>query len=182
MSSNTFISVWVRQALGSMMERAAHRGEPIIMGEALASIRRRFPGLAISNEELAAGVMGEAVAAGAKVVSDGGSRESARSMYPMETKLSSAASAALQVFFSNYSAGDRAFAVSDAIREVRQVVPESELSNNDLLAAIAAAGTGAHLNVAFDVPVERPKAADLSEWENEGGSPAPASSSSTGMA
>ena len=70
MSSNTFISVWVRQAVGSMMERAANRRRPVIMKEALDSIRRRFPNLAVSNKDLTAGVMGEAVAAGAKVVFD----------------------------------------------------------------------------------------------------------------
>jgi hypothetical protein len=50
------------------------------------------------------------------------------------------------------------------------LVPESDLSNNDLLSAIAAAGTTGRLNIAFDVPKARPKAAEIAEWDNEGGS------------
>lgn len=165
MSSNTFISVWVRQAVGSMMERAANRGKPVIMKEALNAIRRRFPNLAVSNKDLTAGVMGEAIAAGAMVVFDSEPLEPSGGITPSPT-----ANAALKRFFDSYNVGGRAFAVSDALRAVRQLVPESDLSNNDLLSAIAAAGTTGRLNIAFDVPKARPKAAEIAEWDNEGGS------------
>lgn len=161
MSSNTFISVGIRQAVGSMMERAANRRKPVIMKEALDAIRRRFPSLAVSNKDLTACVMGEALAAGAIVVFDSELPEPSGNI-----TLSPTANAALQRFFASYNVGGRAFAVSDAFRAVRQLVPESDLSNNDLLSAIAAAGTNERLNIAFDVPKARPKAAG----ENQGGS------------
>jgi hypothetical protein len=118
MSSNTFISVWVRQAVGSMMERAANRGKPVIMKEALNAIRRRFPNLAVSNKDLTAGVMGEAIAAGAMVVFDSEPLEPSGGITPSPT-----ANAALKRFFDSYNVGGRAFAVSDALRAVRQLVP-----------------------------------------------------------
>jgi hypothetical protein len=148
-----------------MMERAANRGKPVIMKEALNAIRRRFPNLAVSNKDLTAGVMGEAIAAGAMVVFDSEPLEPSGGITPSPT-----ANAALKRFFDSYNVGGRAFAVSDALRAVRQLVPESDLSNNDLLSAIAAAGTTGRLNIAFDVPKARPKAAEIAEWDNEGGS------------
>ncbi len=58
----------------------------------------------------------------------------------MGNLLTPAANAALGAFFKNYGSGERAFATSEAIQAVRQVVAEEELSNNDLLRAIAAEG------------------------------------------
>lgn len=68
MSSNTFISVWVRDGIKTLMELAATRELPVSIAETLVSIRKRFPELDISDKELTSGIMGEAVAAGAVVV------------------------------------------------------------------------------------------------------------------
>lgn len=169
MSSNTFINIWVRQAVASMVERAARDGQPIILRDALAAIRRRFPSLTVSDKVLTAGVMSEAVAAGAKVVPHATPSEFEPSPPVTSDTTAQTVNAALTTFLSEYDRGSRAFAMSDAIQAVRTTVPESELSNNDLLSAIASAGARARLNIAFDVPVDRSKAPAIAEWENEGG-------------
>lgn len=89
----------------------------------------------------------------------------------MASTLHPAASAALSAFFSEYGPGKRAFAMSDAILAVRRVIPESDLSNNELLRAIAAAGATANLNISYDVGMVSEKSAEIADWENEGGSP-----------
>ncbi len=68
MSSNTFISVWVRDGIKRLMELAAVGKVPVVMTVALGSVRKRFPDLDVTDKELTEGIMGEAAAAGAVVI------------------------------------------------------------------------------------------------------------------
>ena len=69
MSPITYISVRVREALGTLV-RSQRRGTSVTMSDAIARIRKQFPGLRVTDNVLISGILAEAVAAGVAIKSD----------------------------------------------------------------------------------------------------------------
>lgn len=71
MICDTFITVPVREVIGSMMESASHQGLTIIMSSTIAEVRTQYPNLKVPDDVLTAAIMAEAIQAGASVEFDG---------------------------------------------------------------------------------------------------------------
>jgi hypothetical protein len=83
--------------------------------------------------------------------------------------------AAISNFLRNERQGDaRPFAVSEALNAIRRVFPDLEISDSDLVDAIASEALAAGQAIDFDVP-KSPAAlqlkSSLERWEDEGGAP-----------
>lgn len=76
--------------------------------------------------------------------------------------------AAISNFLNDIQNDPQPFAVSDALRAVRRVFPDLDVSDADLADAVASEASTAGLHIHYDIDQVR-KTSSLERWENEGG-------------
>ena len=67
MTRITSIPVDVREAIGAFLDKAQGRAEPLAMSEALDAVRRIFPDLEVSDNDLIDAITSEAVASNVRL-------------------------------------------------------------------------------------------------------------------
>ena len=70
MPTNTFISVYVRDEIENLLARCRQRSGKLTLSKAVKEIRNRFPDLAVSDNDLIAGIMSAAIATDVAVEMD----------------------------------------------------------------------------------------------------------------
>lgn len=83
-------------------------------------------------------------------------------------RLSPQVRAAIGTFLNKSQRDPKPFAVSEAIRAIRRVFPDLELSDVELADAISSEALTAGRKIHYDV-AERSESASLDRWEDEGG-------------
>ena len=76
--------------------------------------------------------------------------------------------AAISTFLNESQRDAQPFAISDALKAVRRVFPDLEISDADLADAITSEALTAGLDIHYDIDPPR-KASSLERWDNEGG-------------
>ncbi len=88
-----------------------------------------------------------------------------------EHSLSPDVRAAIRSFLNDIQGDGQSFAISAAMDAVRRVFPDVEVSDTDLLDAIASEASTAGFDIEYETD-QRPKALKriaLERWDNEGG-------------
>jgi len=169
------LSPEVRTALAVFQETYKSAEGPFAISDALAAVRRLFPALDVSDNELTRAIAAEAAATRLHVSGQDNPTEETIGTATADDA-SGDVRAAIAAFLRECQKEAEPFAAAEALGAVRRMFPALRISDEELTDAIAREANAAGFDIEYDASGSprqlRMKA--LEEWDNEGGASKPA--------